>query len=248
MRLGFGLDLAGYSTGKSSLACALFAETGLKIVLLQDSPFSLKVPSNSNRVGVEQREGACLAQLLKLGNLAADVPIDLQGLPFSPTSAFVWGRTKRPVDVAVGGLPPLADKIGAIVSRFRAAVEAADAGSLLGERLFETYPAATFSHLGIVTRGYKSIENRGLRAEVCSKIGFQAAEITDDEIDAVICAITAIASADLVIQTTGLIDIIRKKCGEASTPKGYRLLAALPATPITIERQDYSEWMSAYAN
>lgn len=247
MRLGFGLDLAGYSTGKSSLACALRVETGLRIILLQDSPFSLRVASNSDRAVVEQREGECLAQLLKLGNLAADVPIDLQGLPFSPTSAFVWGRTKRPVDIAVGGLPPLADKIGAIVARFRAAIEAAEAGSQLGERLFETYPAASFSHLGIVTRGYKSVENGTIRGEVCARLGFQVADITDDEIDAIVCAMTAVASSDAVIESEGLAGLVGKRSGSASAPKGYRLLAALPGIPVTIERQDWA-WIMAHEN
>jgi predicted nuclease with RNAse H fold len=244
VRRGFGLDLAGYSTGKSELAVATNHETFLSVVVLKGSPFSSKITSGHIREEVERREGSCLNRILSAGSLAVDVPIDLQGLPHCPTSPYIWGRTKRPIDRTLNGLPPLADKIGAIVARFQGAVAAAGAMDLLGVSLYETYPAASFAKLEIHTRGYKNVAQHDIRQVVCQRIGLADARLSDDEIDAVLCAVTAVSDDSHILEGDRLQASLFGASNDLHVPLGYRLLARLPNIPIEFATDSYDSWMN----
>jgi hypothetical protein len=151
--------------------------------------------------------------------IVVDVPIDLQGLPhaFNYVPAFHWQLTQRAIDYVLSGLPPLADRIGAAVARWRAL--APFGMDLLGKRLFETYPASSLLLSDCVAEGYKRSEARYLedrwlgrspkhRSEakrdwnpehplacILNGVRAQAGDefcCDDDYVDALLCALTGL--------------------------------------------------------
>ena len=133
---------------------------------------------------------------------------------------FVWELTLRPVDYAFGALPALADRIGSPVARFRNILSTLGIDPL-GDGLSETYPAASLSLVGEFERcknkkGHLTYKDgrakredgkwvpcgrrEGQRAAdtavacIATEIGITTGTtITDDELDAVLCALTGVA-------------------------------------------------------
>ena len=155
----FGLDLGGYSTGRSALAMATVRDGGLPTVaLLTNSVFTRRARSKNEFQGTLDEEAECLRTLLNEGEVFIDVPIDLQGLVSPAEVQFVWELTRRPVDQAFRGLCPLADRIGACrvrMQNLRRRLEASGQRDLLGHRLLETYPAGSLKLAGKNHEGYK---------------------------------------------------------------------------------------------
>lgn len=254
VRKAFGLDLAGYSTGRSALAMATVSDNGPPTVtILTGSPFSQEVCGSDNLPRVREVEVACLQGLLKEGPLFIDVPIDLQGLPSPKRQEFVWQLTKRPVDQAFGGLPPLADKIGACVVRVQYlwGVPRDRTNDPLREKVFETYPAGSLKHAGKKHEKYKGraryIEENGSRwqprredndrdmtlAELLADLTWTAVGdgfvLTHDEFDAALCALTGVCTQ---LKRNGLQQMIAKELagfGDSfPVPSSYVLLKQIP--------------------
>ena len=156
-----GLDLGGYTGGRSALASAkLLTNGGVKATICGDHAFA-SVPRRSEPFKrIVEREVVLLAACLDAAPLYVDVPLDLQGLPCPTGEGFAWQLVKRPVDHALGALPPLADRIGWVVARFenlRARLPS-EQRPTLGDGLYETYPKGTLELSGLPCKGYKATE------------------------------------------------------------------------------------------
>lgn len=266
MKTAFGLDLAGYSGGRSTLAKATFAEQdGFRITIYRNHAFATKLEGH-DAISEHAEQERHLIQTCR--PLYIDVPIELQGLPALDPVHFVWQLTKRPVDYAFGGLPPLADRIGSPVARIVHLLQG-DLSSL-GTDLFETYPAASLlPMLGVVPSSYKgrTAERQGGRwigddglADILTRMRIEAVEgtrLNDDHLDAAICAITGILVDDWLLQGKELEDKIRhrlksKMKGKVSSqalelldeidttpPKGYVLIQRkLSDLPLRLQFED----------
>jgi hypothetical protein len=138
--IGFGLDLSGYTTNKTSLAAVVGIGDQAEAFLLRNSAFSTRRTTDirvRDAVGVE---ALALKQCLALGAVAVDIPIDLQNLLAPDQAAAIWELTRRPIDKKLNAMPPLADRIGAPVAHFSAIMREGNFRDRLGNGLFETYP------------------------------------------------------------------------------------------------------------
>lgn len=242
--IGFGLDLAGYTTNKTSLAAIESREKHADVFLLRNSSFSQQRATTSLVESIARQEATDLQRCINLGHIAVDIPIDLQGLPRPPAPKEIWELTLRPIDNELRAMAPFADRIGAPVARFMAIMRYANlSNDALGRSLFETYPAATWQKLGINPGSYKSRrkekakERKEACVALCKSLGIQPVLESDDDIDAIICAITAVApedhlcnKADYGIRTEWL-------------PRGFRLLKKNPFERLCVRECDFPKWM-----
>ncbi|WP_428305453.1 hypothetical protein [Lacipirellula sp.] len=255
MATAYGLDLAGYYGGKTALAKATNTGDVISVTVYGKHAF------NTKREGWNELDkfiGEERKLIDQLKPLYVDVPLDLQELPRPTNPQHVWQLTKRPVDYAFDGLPPIADKLGAPVARMLNILE----GSLdsLGETLFETYPRASlYPMLGYFAK-YKSkrAEIVGGRwqgddlADVLNSLNVEADEgvqVNDDEFDAAICAITGVLGSEMTLSGDSLDAKIRervfKKCSNCGVsaevlkgPQGYVLIGTkLEGIRVEIELQ-----------
>src|SRR5215203_779950 len=98
-RTAFGLDLAGYSSGRSALVCASSRSPGeVEATVYRGHAFSTRPGPGKPLAPVVAREAELLAACLRCAPLYADVPIDLQGLPCQRRAVYAWQLVKRPVD------------------------------------------------------------------------------------------------------------------------------------------------------
>src|ERR1700694_2081388 len=112
--IGFGIDLAGYTTGKTSFAAAQWRGEAVEATLFSNSVFSANVrpPTTELMAPVLGEEVRTLRRCLAAGPVAVDVPIDLQDLLAPQRASRIWELTLRPIDQALGAMRPLADRIG----------------------------------------------------------------------------------------------------------------------------------------
>ena len=223
---GFGLDLAGYCEGRSVLAVAKRNKSKAHVEILRNCPFS-EAPNRNREIGrILANEQTALRTIVTLGHIAIDVPIYLQGLLTVCAPTHLWQQTKRNVDKAVGGLEPLASFIGHVTARFQSIFCDAELNRQIGSQVFETYPKPALKKL--LGNNWPSVSNykkdESHRARICDALHIRpAAEIaSDDDLDAVICSLTAIATED-EIWTTADYEDHRPASGDL--PRGYRLLA-----------------------
>jgi hypothetical protein len=258
---GFGLDLSGYGTGKSSFARAdrLTDETIL-VTIFNDHPFQKKFHGRDLLDGDAHGELEALRRCGVIGPIFVDVPIDLQGLPVIDENCFVWELTHRPVDKAFKALPALAERIGFPFARFKRLYHLLATGGEdpLGDWLFETYPAASLDSLDLPAEGYKGKRavfrdgrwsGEGTIAQIADGLRLRAEEelsLTDDDLDAVICAVTGVAGQQHQLEGDALSQVIRQNLVNetpeqyhsrlrSTPPRGYVLLKAPFPGPITIE-------------
>ncbi|NDJ87462.1 MAG: DUF429 domain-containing protein [Chloroflexi bacterium] len=248
--IAFGLDLAGYSTGKSGFARARWdGDADLQVVVYQDHPLAQKYAGVAPLADIVAKERSLLAACLTAGALYVDIPIDLQGLPSPENPFFAWELTRRPIDFAFQAMPALADRIGAPMARFRHLLAGLD-NATVGENVFETYPALSLRNLGLTARGYKNQHARyhegewqgGYLAELLNALGFEADDgsvIDDDAFDAMICALTGVVGLDhclagsaLEAETAALLRARTPLKEHAhiriAVPVGYAVLKSLP--------------------
>jgi hypothetical protein len=238
----------------------------IEVTILEHHPFAVNQTGRAMLAPALAADQEAVECCLKHGNLIVDVPIDLQGLPDATGGRFVWELTKRPVDMAFDALPPLADRIGATVARFRRVLQDIDGdASTLGQRVWESYPAASLTLLGLPTRGYKGTTafNDVSRwradgkdaplADVLTSLGWSSSpgvQINDDEFDAILCALTGIVNADGRLEGADLeneiLDRLSERGGEcqsrdfpATPPRGYVLLRHLPSLPVVVTRRPF---------
>ena len=249
MRVGFGLDLAGLSNHRGTVLAVIEAENSeAKVVLLAESPFS-RILGDGNFADRLKDETDALKFLIEIGPIAVDVPIDLQGLPPQQVTE-PWELTKRPVDEVFDGLPPLASWLGACVARFGAIVPSDLREKELGARLFETYPAASLRQLfgrnDPDVKQYKLADKKkaqvaaAARRRLCQrlKIERKGPALNHDELDAVICALAAVATPNQLLKEK------EYELPEGRTaPTGYRILnKAVPYERINVCSKSFDEW------
>ena len=207
MKTAFGLDIAGYSTGKSGFARARRkSDNSIDVTVYQGHIFAKTFNYRFPLDKVADKERELLLACCRNSSLLIDIPIDLQGLPHPNNASFIWQLTLRPVDYAFGGMAPLANYIGAPVARFQnmipTSTDSSEAESLVGKHIFETYPARSLDLLGLPSKKYKGHKisfkdghwTGGLAAEIAESLVLMAEEgetLNDDELDAIICAIEA---------------------------------------------------------
>jgi hypothetical protein len=235
VRIGFGLDLAGYTTNKTTLSVIEANGKNACVTLLTGTVFSLSHASNLPLEPIVDEESEILRICLTRGRVAVDVPIDLQGLLSHELPQQIWGLTCRPIDKKLGALRALADRLGSAVARFKAIMLVGEFEGSLGNRLFETYPAASLKATGCDARNYKndSEVGRERRNQICNSLRFtNCSDLNDDDIDSVICAMTA-------LKLDKKPPLPRNKM-----PRGYRLLQRpFPFEKVTVKRSDFSEWI-----
>lgn len=264
MTTAFGLDIAGYSTGKSGFARAIRSDDGqVSITVLQNHPFSIKLDGTTRLDRIATQEVEALKAALEIGALFVDGPIDLHGLPPPERPVYVWELTKRPIDVVLGAMPALADRIGTVVARFRHLLDRLDESCLnrVGTSVFETYPAASLAQMGFSSKGYKGepvhfregqwVGSTKL-AQLANALGFQAREGTllgDDDLDAALCALTGVVVAEDRLEGEELERTMNQRIAEKlkrreapqfPIPKGYVLLKRKPNLDIRIDIAPFS--------
>lgn len=221
-KVAYGLDLAGYSTGKSALARAEDEGLGgtVRVYVISKHPF-VERRKRPDVLDVKPEQDAIKCMLAK-ARLCVDIPIDLQGLMDRRDAGtrFVWECTLRPVDYAFGALPALADRIGSPVARFRNILTEHQEREL-GRGLWETYPRAVLERLIGSTPPYKNgrvvfrdrkwtprpmTEATRHRSEalacIAKRICVTADDgtvINDDDLDAAVCAIAGLAPPSAVL-------------------------------------------------
>lgn len=244
----YGLDLAGYSTKGSALAKAERTGESITVTIMRGNVFANQAAGTDNLAAASNPEVNELKRLMKDAPVYVDVPIDLQGLPAPTDATKVADLTKRPIDQALGALPPLADKIGSYVARMQHLRRrlTADLGrDPLGDDLFETYPAASLKQSGHSSEGYKGTavfasgmwagepaegeaeqKKNNKLADLLNALKWTASaglKLIHDEFDAALCAITGVGQRiegrDLAQEYPATAD---------SLPKGYAVLASIP--------------------
>jgi hypothetical protein len=245
--IGFGIDLAGYTTGKTSFAAARWQGESVEATLFSNSVFSANMSHQTTEpiAAVLAEEVRTLRHCFAVGSVAVDVPIDLQDLLAPQRASRIWELTLRPIDQALGAMRPLADRIGSPVARFRAIMRAGAFDDLLGGSLFETYPAGTWRFNDVVSKGYKGKNGESARADLCARLNITPALPNDDAIDAVIVAVTAAADADHLVSDVEFAERLRglgtEKCYELA--RGYRLLKRFPIA-IRVAVDDFQLWLT----
>jgi predicted nuclease with RNAse H fold len=232
--IGFGLDLAGYTTNKTCLSAVEANGKTAHATLLSGTVFSLPHKSSSRLGPILAEEVRIINDCAKRGSVAVDVPIDLQSLVRSELPEQIWALTCRPVDKELRALRPLADRLGSAVARFKAIRAAEGFEPILGKNLFETYPAASLRASGCSTKHYKQDTEAGeqARSAICQRLNFDVLDLTDDEIDSIVCALAAVERAEDA----------PLPCNQM--PKGYVLLKTpFPFKKVSVRRKSFAEWM-----
>jgi hypothetical protein len=235
--IGFGIDLAGYTTGKTSLAVVEIAGRRAKATLLRGSALSVKRESSAALKDILRQEVAVLRLCLAVGPVAVDIPIDLQDLNNPDRAEYIWQLTLRPIDRAVRAMPPLADRIGAPAARFAAIMREGKFAGFLGKTLFEAYPAGTLKTLKIGANGYKGASGTAALGSLCKTLKVEPRVSNDHDIDAILCAITAAAAADAVHDGKAL-------GVQGRMPKGFRIPKSLSFDRIETAEARFDAWIA----
>ena len=257
MTLAYGIDLAGYSTGKTGVAYAKRVHrTAIEVTVIKKHIFSNKHTSDAALADITRDQQAVLRSWADGGMVVVDVPIEVGRLPIVHDPQYVWELTKRPVDYAFNAMPPLADRIGAPVARFQHLI-AGLPRDWIGTKLFETYPAESLRLMGRYEKGYKNQSaefsdgkwREGALANILNGMEIRAkegAQINDDEFDAMLCALVGVALDDERLDGDALNQTVNARIRQAvstmpdtpyTTPKSYVLLRTRPKAQITLSVQ-----------
>jgi hypothetical protein len=237
--VGFGIDLAGYTTGKTSLAFVDIRGRSASATILRGSALSKKRRTDDSLNEIVKDEVAVLRQCLAIGPVAVDVPIDLQTLPHPKDPQTVWALTKRPIDYAINAMPPFADRIGSPVARFAEIMRRGKFFGLLGTQIFEAYPSITLRMLNI-DRRYKGKIGASKLVSLCKNLRIHPNVENDDDLDAIICAITAAAPS------SGVHEAAAFKVEAEKMPTGFRIPKNLTFEKIKVATEDFAKWMQTY--
>jgi hypothetical protein len=236
--IGFGIDLAGYTTGKTSLAVIEIEGSAANATLLRGSALSIKRESGDGLMEILSQEVAVLRRCLAIGPVAVDIPIDLQELPSAAHAKYIWQLTRRPIDRAVNAMPAFADRIGAPVARFAAIMREGGFAGLLGQKLFEAYPAGTLKKLEIDAGRYKGPSGLEALISLCKTLKIEPSVENDDDMDAIICAIAAAAPSDHVHDASAFGI-------QGAMPRGFRIPKSLSFTRVNTTVALFDTWMAA---
>lgn len=212
-----GLNLSAFGTARRpALAVATMGDKGAVRVELK--PAAAFAGKNKLSDGSEALFTQWRAGLLELPRpVGVDVAIDIESLSAggnrrAPASRQLWELTHRPIDFAFYGDAPLTDKVGEFGVRFRAMLSASVFE--LGDDIIEVFPRATVEMLEfkgqyaggaahMAAQGWKADDRnkRGdklmvkLLAELGINSGQGAEHFDSDDLDAVLCALTALGAA-----------------------------------------------------
>lgn len=232
--IGFGLDLSGYTRSGTSLAAVVVNGDSAEVILLRNSALSRRRSTSSSLREIVKCEARDLKRCLEIGPLAVDIPIDLQNLLHPERSEVIWELTRRPIDEALNAMPPVADRIGAPVARFAAIMREGKFSSHLGKDLFETYPSESYRRLTNSHNGNR----QEVRAAFFRGIALNTIDTSEDDLDAILCAIAAVAPEDYLV-TEKDFALERGKL-----PAGFRVLKRSPFCRLTLKQQDFSTWLT----
>jgi hypothetical protein len=254
-----GLDLSGYSRGRSGLAEIATSDDGLVATIYRSHPFAQVAGGRDLLNDMVAAERTALNRMTSLGMVLVDMPIDVEDLFRQGNPIFVWELTARPVDFAFGGLRPLADRIGAAVARFRHCAREQPSANLR-----ETYPAASLNASGLPSTQYKDETitwdaqewEGGRLAEIATKMRLVPAapvEVTDDEIDAIVCAFAGAAPAGDILSGDALKDMVRQRISNKirkrdrthldrlTIPSNYQLFHRPPTREVRLRMRQWNE-------
>jgi len=232
-----GINLSAFGVAHRPVVAVAHMEraTEVHVTLYPESPFGgrTRLADPSDALFAQWRTG-----MLDLPRpIAVDVALDVSALA-ADAPTFLWQLTHRPLDFAFYGDAPLTDRVGEFGVRFRAML--AQSAFELGADIIEAMPRATIelfdfkgqyqgggAHHG--PNGWKA-DNRTKRgdkllAKVLEEIGanpHQGAEnISSEDLDAILCALTALAvqRGDGTISGTDLgAEIIARAARRADVP------------------------------
>lgn len=264
-KTAWGLDIAGFSTNKSILALAeINTDNKIGIKLYHNNPFNIIRNSNMILSSAIENEVRFISNYITSNNckIFIDTPLDIQVLLDSSSHRYIWQLTKRPVDKSFGALSPLADRIGSSVARTKYLISKSTTDKLLGYNIFETYPAGSLQCLGLPHTGYKkkpALWSRGkwddglnnLPSKLNIKSKYNKLTITDDDLDATLCALCGVVDDDYTLKGSQLDEHITTRINNGITykaPTGYVLLQLPKRNPnkqkwpytIEIEKVDHS--------
>jgi len=218
------------------------------VAILTGNVFQQEINGGNPLLGHANEEAEYLRGLIEEGPLYIDVPIDLQDLPIPERPQYVWQLTKRPVDQAFGGLPPLADRLGACVARMQnlwRLLQANGYGDPLGHRIFETYPAGSLKCANETHEKYKGRaqcneqdqwqagregnDRDDTMAQLLNRLQWTGEadgfSLTHDEFDAALCALTGVCER---LEGPALTQMINERLGnDYPVPAGYVLLKGI---------------------
>lgn len=267
-QVAFGIDLAGFSTGKSGLAKAQRDESGnITATIFRGHPFARSSKGFARIDDVVGEEARTLIHLLSTGVVLIDMPLDLQSLSDPKSAKLIWELTKRPVDYVFSALPPLADKIGSPVARAQiilaTIMDRSPSHIRFGDNLYETYPAGSLELIGLPRKGYKGqsvtfVEGKwrgeslatianGLKLKADDEVS-----LNDDDVDAIICALTGVVDSSDALETDQLENEIADRLDQSlppsapktdpTPPQGYRLLKNKESIKgVTVTESDWEE-------
>lgn len=249
-RAAFGLDLSGYAGGNSAFVRAVSETDGIiDVTIYRGHVFGIKLRGDRPARPVVEKEVEVLRACCRAASLYVDIPIDLQGLPCPGGEVFIWQLVKRPVDQAFDALPPLAERIGAPVARYKNLHRfLGDVDVQLGMNIFETYPAASLDLMNLPREKYKGqraifsssgwyVPNEpdaplGSIATGLRLVAEENETLDDHELDATICSITGVVGEEHVLSGKRLENEIARRVADTpvpvSSPRGYALLNSLP--------------------
>ena len=262
----FGLDPSGYSGGRSVLARLDVVGDTINATIFEIDVLKAKIKGDALIDDIAEAEAQLLHECLCIGPLAIDIPIDLQGLPNVTNPKYVWQLTMRPVDYALGAMPPLADRIGAPVARMQNVLRRLKClpPTPYGPPI-ETYPAASLKLMGLPSTGYKNSEaarrdgcwadqeqgeaKRSTLPLILTKLSVEAVDpIRDDDLDAILCGLSMIGSVGRMAgkELEAMIsDQLRKKGVRALptgqvVPTGFALVTKREFSRIVVRRRHLS--------
>ncbi|MBZ0136930.1 MAG: hypothetical protein K8I27_11210 [Planctomycetes bacterium] len=211
-----GINLSAFGLARRpSVAAATMGDKGnVRIELRVAEMFAGKHKLSD---GTEATLAEWRAGLLALPRpIGVDVALDIDALGAggnrrAPALRQLWELTHRPIDFAFYGDAPLTDRVGEFGVRFRTLL--ASSAFELGDDIIEVYPRATVEllefrgqHIGGAahhsTNGWKGDDRnkRGdkLMAKILSELGVNpgqgADKLDSDDLDAMLCALTALGA------------------------------------------------------
>lgn len=182
--------------------------------------------------------------------IAVDVALQAE-LPAK--ADYLWRLTHRDIDFAFYGDAPLTDRVGEFGVRFRAML--ADAPLEIGKNLVEANPRASVDLMGFRglyqdgsvhhgKGGWKADDKTRrpdkLLAAILTELGINAEEgaekISSDDLDAMLCALTAVALArgDPVLRGAPLAKEVATRCEKRANLLDGSLKATVPSACVVL--------------
>lgn len=250
-----GIDLAGYTANRTAVVKLELEGERAIFKILRNHPFNSYNPKSSFQDQI--RSEACFlydAYHKWLCHIVIDAPIDLNQMkldlqtirfdnpvvnskvynPRLPNNRLTaknltdcWQLQKRPIDKALGGMPPIHSNLGIVTKRAELALSRSYAS--------ESYPKISKRLIGYRENkiANKLFEFKEFLQTIDVNLASAVLSITEDELDAMFCALAGLLGTDAVVteHEVALKNIEYVKLTKNSFvkwPDYYRLLIAWP--------------------